>query len=163
MSPVDRAKTTRAMRHMSLVALTDTFLWEDERKVDKASCISLYGNAYEVDPELCTKKVTLRFDPFDLSVVHVWLGGKRFADATVLDLTRKALEKTPKQEYAPTPDINFFALAEKQRRLALPPLSYSEKGVSHRISVFNEILGLNHFLEHQKTTCCLSRRLMQRR
>lgn len=41
MAPVDRAKTTRAMRHLSLVALTDIFLWEDERKVDKASCISL--------------------------------------------------------------------------------------------------------------------------
>jgi transposase InsO family protein len=131
MAPIDRAKTERVRRHVSLVELTDIFLWEEERKVDKSSCISLYGNTYEVDPALCTKKVTLRFDPFDLSLVQVWLLGKRFADATVLDLTRKALEKAPTQECAATSDISFFDLTEKQRRLALPPLSYSGKEVSH--------------------------------
>jgi len=131
MAPIDRAKTDRVRRHVSLVELTDIFLWEEERKVDKSSCIRLYGNAYEVDPALGSKKVTLRFDPFDLGVVQVWLGDKRFADATVLDLTRKALEKAPKQECTATSDIDFFALTEKQRRLALPPLSYSGREVSH--------------------------------
>ena len=131
MAPIDRAKTDRVRRHVSLVELTEIFLWEEERKVDKSSCIRLYGNTYEVDPALGSKKVTLRFDPFDLGVVQVWLGDKRFADATVLDLTRKALEKAPKQECTATSDIDFFALTEKQRRLALPPLSYSGREVSH--------------------------------
>ncbi len=133
MTPLDRAKTDRVMRRSTLMELTEVFLWEENRKVDKSSCISLHGNTYEVDPDLSSKKVTLRFDPFDLSLIQVWHEGKRFADATVLDLTRPALERVKKvEELAPTTSgLNFFDLAEQKRRLALPPLSYSQKEVPH--------------------------------
>ncbi|MBT9137152.1 MAG: hypothetical protein DDT34_02239 [Firmicutes bacterium] len=133
MTPLDRAKTDRVMRRSTLMELTEVFLWEENRKVDKSSCISLHGNTYEVDPDLSSKKVTLRFDPFDLSLIQVWHEGKRFADATVLDLTRPALERVRKvEELAPTTSgLNFFDLAEQKRRLALPPLSYSQKEVPH--------------------------------
>lgn len=58
MAPVDRAKTDRVRRRITLTELTEIFLWEDTRKVDKSSCVNLYGNIYEVDPELCLKKIT---------------------------------------------------------------------------------------------------------
>jgi len=65
-------------------------------------------------------------------MIQVWLLGKRFADATVLDLARPALERVKKQEaVSATSDVNFFTLAEQQRRLALPPLTYSNKEGSH--------------------------------
>jgi len=53
------------------------FLHEETRTVDKTGCFSLGGITFESDVLLIGKKVDIRFDPFDLSVVEVWYAGKK--------------------------------------------------------------------------------------
>jgi hypothetical protein len=53
----------RELRRKTLAELTDIFLWEEGRTADKTGCVSLDGNTYEVDLELCRKRVLLRYDP----------------------------------------------------------------------------------------------------
>ena len=55
----------------------DAFLHEDTRTVDKTGCFSLLGTTYEAGVAFIRKKVDVRFDPFDLSVVEVWYGGEK--------------------------------------------------------------------------------------
>ena len=122
-SPKDRvASLKRTMRRVSMVELTEIFLWEEARKVDKTGCVSVFGNIFEVPSHLSSQTVTLRFDPYDLSVMQVWHEGNRLPDARLLDLNRsihervKSRSKVEKQEEVPVSGLNFFKLAEEKRR-----------------------------------------------
>lgn len=55
----------------------DAFLWEDTRKVDRTGCFKLNGIEYEAGLEYIGKKVDVRYDPFDMSLVEIWHGGER--------------------------------------------------------------------------------------
>ena len=122
-SPNDRvAGLKRTMRRVSMVELTEIFLWEQSRKVDKTGCVSVFGNIFEVPAHLSSQTVTLRFDPYDLSLMQVWHEGNRLPDARLLDLNRsihervKTRTKIEKQEEAPATGLNFFKMAEEKRR-----------------------------------------------
>ena len=110
------------MRRVSMMELTEIFLWEESRKVDKTGCVSVFGNIFEVPSHLSSQTVTLRFDPYDLSVMQVWHEGNQLPDARLLDLNRsihervKTRTKVEKQEVAPETGLNFFKLAEEKRR-----------------------------------------------
>lgn len=109
----------RETRRKSVAELTEIFLWEETRKVDKTGCVSLFGNAYEVDAELSGSRVRLRYDPFDLTQVQVWEGPRRFADASPLEVTRHHDARVPSPtahtESAPPP-VSFLEAAERMRR-----------------------------------------------
>jgi len=62
----------------------DAFLHEETRKVDKSGCFSLNGIAFEAGLASIQKKIDVRFDPFDLSVVEVWYGGVKRLEAKPL-------------------------------------------------------------------------------
>ena len=111
----------RQMKHIPLTELQEIFLWEEERTVDLAGCISLDGNQYEVDSELCKQKVLLRYDPFDLSRIQVWYDGQQWDDAKVLDLTRKYMRKLE-----PPSEIMFVENEEGQLH-SLTLLNCAEK------------------------------------
>jgi transposase InsO family protein len=64
--------------------LRKAFLWRETRKVRKDGCIELQGNRYQVDPHLAGRKLELRFDPFDLSRMEVFLEGTSLGQAVVL-------------------------------------------------------------------------------
>jgi transposase InsO family protein len=49
------------------------FLWREKRKVRRNATISLQSNVYQVDPSLAGRTLQLRFDPFDLSRVELYL------------------------------------------------------------------------------------------
>lgn len=122
-SPKDRAATLkRTMRRVPMIELTEIFLWEEARKVDKAGCVSVFGNSFEVQSHLAGQTITLRFDPYDLSVMQVWHEGNRLPDARLLDLKRsihervKSKTKVEKQEVVSPTGLNFFKLAEQNRR-----------------------------------------------
>ena len=68
---------TKALRFPSPEALKEAFLWEKTPKVDKSGCLSLNGLRYDVGMEYIRRKVLVRYDPFDLSVVEVWYGGEK--------------------------------------------------------------------------------------
>lgn len=120
--------------------LTDIFLWEESRKVDKTGCVSLDGNTYEVDLTLCGYKVLLRYDPFDLSHIQVWYGDKPWPHATVIDLARP-YDRRVKPEpitLVEEPDgqllLSFLELAEQKRQAVWEsdPVSYAQtKGGEH--------------------------------
>jgi putative transposase len=71
------AQDGKPLRFPSPEALREAFLWEKSPKVDKAGCISLAGLRYDVGIEYIRKRVLVRYDPFDLSVVEVWHGGEK--------------------------------------------------------------------------------------
>jgi len=64
------------VRTLAAGDLVDTFLWEEERKVDKSGCVQLGSNVYAAGEHLVGRTVTVRFDPFDLARVRLYLGGR---------------------------------------------------------------------------------------
>jgi len=71
------AQDTKPLRFPSPEALRDAFLWEKTPRVDKTGCISVAGLCYDVGVEYIRKKVLVRYDPFDLSLVEVWSEGEK--------------------------------------------------------------------------------------
>lgn len=69
---LDEAKRVRVLEPEKLV---DIFLWEEERKVDKAGVFRLDGNSYPVSEHLVREKVQIRFNPFDLEKIRVYHNG----------------------------------------------------------------------------------------
>ncbi|MDA8335430.1 MAG: DDE-type integrase/transposase/recombinase [Peptococcaceae bacterium] len=64
------------------------FLWTETRVVTVVGTISLEGNEYQVDPALARRKITVRFDPFDLQHILVEYQGQSYGEATPLELVR---------------------------------------------------------------------------
>jgi putative transposase len=127
-------KSLQDPRRVSVTDLTEIFLWEEERKVDKTGCISLFGNCYEVDLDLARLKVMLRFDPFDLEVIQVWHEDKRYPDATPLELNRR-YDPRVRPDQPPLPDtpsssVSFIQVAEQKRQdlLSEDDFGYSKRG-----------------------------------
>lgn len=71
------AGDAKALRFPGPEALREAFLWEKTPKADKTGCVSLCGFCYEVGLEYIRKRVLVRYDPFDLSLVEVWYGGEK--------------------------------------------------------------------------------------
>jgi len=83
------------VRFVSSLECRDAFLWEQQRVVDKSGCVKLAGVVFDVGAALARCRVDLRYDPFDLSVVEVWHGGKlrRKAEKLIIpENTRKPAE-----------------------------------------------------------------------
>lgn len=124
MTPLSRWEQGAAgVRYPEPARLVDLFLWEEERRVDKAGCIHLSGNAYPVAEHLVGHKVMVRFDPFDLSRVRLYENGY-FAQVlepqTLVSQTfRKATPKLRKDD-APLASAQAFRarLTEGFRRRA---------------------------------------------
>ena len=49
--------------------------------MDNSGCVSVFGVEYEAGAEFARKKVDVRYDPFDLSVVEIWRDGQRIKQA----------------------------------------------------------------------------------
>lgn len=63
-SPQKRFEASgKPRKRLPLVDLNDMFLWEEERTANKTGCIQLAGNTYEVDSDLASKRLALRYDP----------------------------------------------------------------------------------------------------
>ncbi len=55
--------------------MDELFLWLKTVTVDKFGTAPLEGNRYAVGADLRGQKVQLRYDPFDLRRVQLWVGG----------------------------------------------------------------------------------------
>jgi putative transposase len=64
------------VRYPEPAQLVDLFLWEEKRRVDKSGSIRLSGNLYSVAEHLVGQEVTIRFDPFDISRIRLYEGGR---------------------------------------------------------------------------------------
>jgi len=81
------------IRYISGIECRDAFLWEEQRTADKSGCIKLSGVVFDVGVSLIGRRIDVRYDPFDISVIEVWHEGK---------FQRKA-EKLYISEFAPAP------------------------------------------------------------
>jgi transposase InsO family protein len=87
------------VRYVSSLECRDAFLWEEQRRVDKSGCVKLAGIVFDVGVALIRRRVDLRYDPFDLSVIEVWHDGKFQRKAEKLHMP----EFTPKPAATPAP------------------------------------------------------------
>lgn len=126
--------SSRDPRRVSVMELTEIFLWQEERTADKAGCVRVQGNQYEVDLELAGNKVILRYDPFDLSVIQVWYKDKRYQDAVPLDMSRRHHPRVKPEVIKPQEEgLSFFAAAEgrRQQELSKSPLIFGKEETIH--------------------------------
>jgi putative transposase len=101
--------------------LTDAFAWYDERLVNKCAQVSLEGNKYEVDPLLIGRKVTLKFDPFDLSKIEVFYNYASFGFALPFVLKRhchKTVKETPRASEPTGIDYLSTMVAEHEKAMS---------------------------------------------
>ena len=82
------------VRYVSSLECRDAFLWEVQRTVDKSGCVKLAGVMFDVGTALIRRRVDVRYDPFDISMIEVWHDGKFLRKAEKLFIP----EFTPKQE-----------------------------------------------------------------
>ena len=84
--------------------LRRAFLWREQRKVRRDATLALQGNRYQVDRHLAGRTVELRFDPFDLSHMDLYLEGAYLGPATVTTQNRQrhlAVERLATEPLAP--------------------------------------------------------------
>jgi putative transposase len=106
--------------------LRKAFLWREKRRVRKDGRVELQGNTYRVDPQFIGRQIELRFDPFDLAVLEVWMDGNCFGQANVVQQGREqhiAVERltptTAPQPAQPKTSLDYLAVlrAEYQQHL----------------------------------------------
>jgi transposase InsO family protein len=85
-------------------SLVDLFLWEEKRQVDKAGCFHLAGNPYPAGEHLVGRQVTVRFDPFDMTRVRLYVNGGFVETVEPLTLTSRTFRKAlPRRKEKPAP------------------------------------------------------------
>jgi transposase InsO family protein len=104
------------VRYVSSIECRDAFLWEENRTVDKTGCIKLAGVVFDVGVALIRKRVDVRYDPFDISVIEIWHDGA---------FQRKA-EKLYIPEHTPRPAVEETAPRAKSTHSRLLKV-YEEK------------------------------------
>ena len=121
-TPLERFGSDFTPKSAEPKTLHEAFLWEEIRTVTKTATVSLGGNRYEVDGHLIRRKVTLRFDPFDLSRIEVFFQGQSFGEAGPYLLKRgahpsaKAEIELPKIEKS---GINYLELVRAEHQASL--------------------------------------------
>jgi putative transposase len=115
-APIDRWHKGAPFRMPTPADLAEAFLWEEHRVVTRTSCVSLFGNRYEVDPGLIGRRVELVFDPFDLTRIEVRYQGKPAGLATPHRIGRHTHPKARPEPEAPPPapatGINYLAMID---------------------------------------------------
>ena len=91
------------------------FLWEETRSVDKTGAVRLKGLVYDAGVDLIGKKVDLRFDPFDLSVVEIWHNGLFVRKSTELVIREFLPKSTPPENTAAAPGSSRLLDVYKNR------------------------------------------------
>lgn len=97
--------------------LSQAFLWEEQRSVDRTGCVHLEDNAYPVPEHLVGQKVSLRFDPFDLSKVQVFHKGVYVDTVAPYEMTSNTFRKAlPRRVESPAPLESATAYREQLSR-----------------------------------------------
>jgi transposase InsO family protein len=124
------------VRHADPEIVRRAFLWREKRKVRKDATLSLQGNRYQVEPQWAGRTLELRFDPFDLSQVELYLDSTPLGLATVMVQNRQrhlAVERLatePPDPPKPKSSLDYLAAlraeyqARQQRELG--PLQFTQ-------------------------------------
>ena len=116
-TPKERFEEDRTpLRRLDPLKVRQSFLWQEKRRVDKTGCFTLGGNIYEVSAALIRRLITVRYDPYDLSVIQVFHEGESYPDAQPLDLRQprhRDLGRATQVSVPPT-GLNLLELAKRQ-------------------------------------------------
>ena len=94
--------------------LGDLFLWEEERVVNKTGCVELGGNHYPVPEHLVGCKVSVLFDPFDLSQVRIFYRSKLETITSPQELVSRTFRKAmPRRIEKPAPVESSIAFRKQ--------------------------------------------------
>lgn len=115
---------TQALRTISLEQLYDAFLIEEKRAVDKTMVFSVHGRLFQAPPELAKKKITVRFDPYDLEKVQLFFEDERYPDACAFIMAEhgiapKSSQELPPEKSAPSSGLNFLTALRSSHREGL--------------------------------------------
>ncbi len=100
-TPIERWEAGGVPRAADPARLRDAFLWAAARRVSKTATVSLEANAYSVDPGLVGRRVELRFDPADLTVIEVFCQGRPAGVATAFVIGRHSHRAAPQAARPP--------------------------------------------------------------
>jgi hypothetical protein len=123
------------VRHADPETVRRAFLWREKRKVRRDATLSLQGNRYQVDTQFAGRTLELRFDPFDLTQVELYLERTLVGMATVVIQQRQRhlavehLASEPPDPPKPKSSLDYLAAlraeyqAQQQRELG--PLQFA--------------------------------------
>jgi len=129
----------------------ELFLVRADREVHKKDgCVSVEGNRFLCDASLRGRKVTVRYDPRDLSSVLIFVDGVRFGRALPQPIGK--LDDPPQKAEATGPRTDYLAMlrADYDRRLLeqARPASYADLGTldpgfdqSRFFTIFSDLTG----------------------
>ncbi|EQD50325.1 transposase, partial [mine drainage metagenome] len=110
--PIDRFDSGGPKRMADPEKVADAFRWSMIRKVTRTATVSLEGNIYSVDPALVLRRVELRFDPEDMTVVEVFYDGEPKGSAVPFVIghhVAKAVPQAKRAEETPT-GVDYLGL-----------------------------------------------------
>jgi putative transposase len=123
------------VRHADPETVRRAFLWREKRKVRRDATLSLQGNRYQVAPAYAGRTLELRFDPFDLTQIELYLDRTLVGLATVVIQNRQRhlavehLATEPLDPPKPKSSLDYLAAlraeyhAQQQRELG--PLQFA--------------------------------------
>ena len=123
------------VRHADPETVRRAFLWREQRKVRRDATLSLQGNRYQVDPRYAGRTLELRFDPFDLTQVELYLDRTLVGLATVMIQNRQRhlavehLATEPLEPPKPKSSLDYLAALRAeyhtQQQHELEPLQFA--------------------------------------
>ena len=112
---------SKSLKFLSSEIITNAFLHCEERKVDKAGCISFMSKKYEVGLQFIGCKVDVVYDPADISELTIEYEGHKPFQVRELVIGPRAGQR-PK-----LPDYTQIEIAECSRLLAAAELKSQER------------------------------------
>jgi putative transposase len=104
-TPISRFEKGGPHRAGEADQLREAFRWSVTRRVTRTATVPFEGNSYAVDPVLVGRRIELRYDPEDLSLIEVYFEGKRAGAATPFVTRRhvhRAVPQAARKEPVPT-------------------------------------------------------------
>jgi len=107
--PIARFQAAGPMSSADDALLIEAFRWSTQRRVTKTATVSLSGNRYSVEPGLVGRRVELRYDPEDLTVITVWCEGQPAAPFVLSQHTHPAVPQAARPA-APVTGIDYLGM-----------------------------------------------------
>jgi putative transposase len=133
-TPLDRYHNddAPAVHPVDPLTLRNAFLFRVSRRADKTARVSFQGNRYSVQSFLAGQTIELRYDPFDLTHVEVWLNNQSLAQAQPEHLkstVQSGLTPDPTPPTQPTTGLDYLALLRQEHQTLLreqfPSISFT--------------------------------------
>jgi len=113
-TPIERFLRDGAPQLPDPTVVREAFRWSVTRRVTKTATVSLFANRYGVEPFLVGKRVELRFDPEELTVIDVCLAGEVICQAVPYVIGRHVHPSVPQAPKLPEepqgPGIDYLGL-----------------------------------------------------